>query len=76
MMWRELPDICEGHGVELRLADLVVNIGFVGRGRRPFQYALCIECAEAHFDTVQEWEDADQIRIRDYWWAKHRNCEV
>lgn len=66
--------MCEGHGREMVLADLVVNIRFVGSGGRPFTYSLCIDCAEAHYDLVQRWDGRDRARVRDYWWAKHPNC--
>lgn len=72
---RAVPDFCEGHRAGEVLADLVVNIVFVGRGRTPFTYAMCIECAELHLEMVESYDRRDALRIREYWWMKHRNCE-
>jgi hypothetical protein len=72
---RAVPDYCEGHRPGEVLADLVVNIVFVGRGRTPFTYAMCIDCAEQHYEMVDAYDPVDFERIREYWWMKHRNCE-
>jgi len=62
--------ICEGHIPEGVAAQVVMRLAWAFAGRWPSEYRVCLDCAEAFQDAVDEWEPYRIAGLRGYQWER------